>query len=96
MSGPRIIGCGSGQRHEVRSALLPGGSTREWRRIRATVLLRDHEVCAYCGMHATTVDHVLPRHSGGTDALGNLVAACTACNASKSDHVIGSKEKTGE
>lgn len=30
-----------------------------------------------------TVDHLVPRSMGGTDALTNLVAACCKCNSDK-------------
>ena len=66
-----------------KSALRSTGSTSLWRKIRAKVLLRDLETCYYCGQYATTVDHILPRKSGGLDTMDNLVAACTRCNLSK-------------
>lgn len=72
------------------SALLDGGSTREWRRIREEVLDRDQAVCAYCGGPADRVDHVLPRKAGGTDALTNLVASCNHCNQVKHDKLLTS------
>lgn len=49
------------------------------------VLKRDRYTCAYCGGHANTVDHVLPRSRGGQDTWLNTVAACGPCNHSKSD-----------
>jgi 5-methylcytosine-specific restriction endonuclease McrA len=49
------------------------------------VLRRDRYVCAYCGGHADTVDHVLPRCRGGGDIWFNLVAACQCCNGLKGD-----------
>ena len=52
---------------------------------RGGVMLRDGRRCAYCGGHATTVDHVLPRSRGGRDAWENLVACCVRCNNSKGD-----------
>ena len=45
--------------------------------------------CAYCGTpiepgrsgdNALQIDHVHPRHLGGTDDVGNLVPACRRCN----------------
>lgn len=39
--------------------------------------------CVYCGHAADTVDHLIPRLMGGPDSADNLVAACSACNASK-------------
>lgn len=52
-------------------------TTKRWRR------------CHYCGVRMTaenrTVDHIVPRASGGTDAFINLVAACSDCNQRKAD-----------
>jgi 5-methylcytosine-specific restriction endonuclease McrA len=50
---------------------------------RRGVLRRDAHRCAYCGGHATTVDHVLPRSRGGRQSWENLVACCLRCNNQK-------------
>lgn len=47
---------------------------------RRGVLRRDEHRCAYCGSHASTIDHVLPRSRGGQDTWENLVACCMRCN----------------
>ncbi|MEV4618508.1 HNH endonuclease [Asanoa sp. NPDC049573] len=52
---------------------------------RQGVLVRDGRVCAYCGGHASTVDHVLPRSRGGRNLWTNTVAACDGCNQRKGD-----------
>ncbi|MDR7275337.1 HNH endonuclease [Catenuloplanes atrovinosus] len=52
---------------------------------RAGVLVRDGRRCAYCGGHASTIDHVLPRSRGGRNSWANTVAACGACNQRKGD-----------
>lgn len=52
---------------------------------RRGVLRRDRDRCGYCGGHATTIDHVLPRSRGGDDSWENLVAACLRCNNKKGD-----------
>ncbi|HET9517230.1 MAG TPA: HNH endonuclease, partial [Actinoplanes sp.] len=49
------------------------------------VLARDRRTCAYCGGHATTIDHVLPRSRGGANSWTNTVAACERCNGRKGD-----------
>lgn len=49
------------------------------------VLERDKYVCAYCGGHGDTIDHVLPQSRGGPNTWTNLVAACKPCNNSKDD-----------
>ena len=52
---------------------------------RAGVLRRDRHQCAYCGRHAVTVDHLLPRSRGGTWTWSNTVAACGPCNHRKAN-----------
>ena len=37
------------------------------------------------GAKATEIDHVIPRSSGGTNSIYNLVASCRACNKKKSN-----------
>jgi hypothetical protein len=59
------------------------GSTRQWRRVRATVLARDLGRCQLClpgctGV-ATCVHHVYGRAVTGDD-LRYLVASCRTCN----------------
>jgi hypothetical protein len=50
--------------------------------------------CLHCGtklvvglageaLSTATVEHILPRHHGGTDTLENLGVACARCNATK-------------
>lgn len=52
-------------------------------------MARDGAQCYLCGYVFTevgrrmTVDHVIPRSRGGTDAWENLRPACLACNARK-------------
>jgi 5-methylcytosine-specific restriction endonuclease McrA len=52
---------------------------------RAGVLARDRHACAYCGRHATTVDHVVPQSRGGETSWLNAVAACAPCNHRKAN-----------
>lgn len=61
-----------------------GHSEDEWRRL----LWRYCGVCAYCGELAAERDHVIPVSRGGTDFIGNILPACRACNASKSDRLL--------
>ena len=59
---------------------------RGWARWRHVVLVRDAYRCHICGLDdppADTIDHVVPRHLGGTHALANLAAAHDRCNKSK-------------
>lgn len=71
-----------------------GGSTSQWRRLRAYVLDRDGHRCqmpvrggdgsnggATCGAFATHVDHITPRSKGGAFLdPANCRAACAPCN----------------
>lgn len=54
---------------------------------RDAVFARDRRCCVYCGTEGTpdtlSVDHVQPRVRGGDHSAGNVVTACTACNARK-------------
>ena len=56
--------------------------------------------CAYCGISEVDtgglleVEHFRPLSKGGTDALENLLYACTICNRYKSDYWAG--EDTSE
>lgn len=43
------------------------------------------ETCAYCGGKATTIDHLIPKSSGGLDTEDNMVPCCKSCNSSKKD-----------
>jgi 5-methylcytosine-specific restriction endonuclease McrA len=54
---------------------------------RNEVFARDGYRCVYCGRvlppDELTVDHVQARSRGGDRSRGNLVTACSACNARK-------------
>jgi 5-methylcytosine-specific restriction endonuclease McrA len=55
---------------------------------RRAVLARDHHRCAYCGNHADTVDHVVPRSRGGQHVWTNVVAACKRHNLQKGNRLL--------
>jgi len=56
---------------------------------RRLVANRARHRCEYCQIPEAfsaasfTVDHILPRSAGGSDALDNLAWACAGCNAAK-------------
>ena len=54
---------------------------------REQIFARDEYQCVYCGERFEpadlTVDHVQPKMRGGDRSGGNLVTACSACNARK-------------
>ncbi len=52
---------------------------------RPGVLARDGRRCGFCGGHANTIDHILPRSRGGRNTWTNTVAACGSCNERKAD-----------
>lgn len=42
--------------------------------------------CVYCGREQDlSIDHLFPRHFGGSDSSDNLVCCCKSCNSSKGD-----------
>ena len=60
-------------------------STRQWKKVRLSVLQRDNYTCAYCGGEANEVDHVVPLAEDKTHAYDpdGLVSACRKCNSAK-------------
>ncbi|MDQ2787831.1 MAG: HNH endonuclease [Chloroflexota bacterium] len=57
---------------------------------RLAIYIRDSFQCAYCGCdlrHAApadiTLDHLLPRSTGGDNSNTNLITACRSCNSSR-------------
>ena len=52
-------------------------------RFRLRIFESFHCKCAYCGEHAESLDHVVPRHRGGQTVIENLVPACLRCNGTK-------------
>lgn len=59
---------------------------------RRAVLARDNHECGYCGGHATTIDHIIPRSrwkgAGSANAWENVVACCRPCNSTKDDKLL--------
>ena len=54
-------------------------------KLRSFIFSRSNGKCVYCGAKATEIDHVIPRSSGGTNSIYNLVASCKSCNQMKSN-----------
>ena len=54
-------------------------------KLRSFIFSRSNDKCVYCGAKATEIDHVIPRSSGGTNSIYNLVASCRNCNQMKSN-----------
>jgi len=52
---------------------------------RRNILLRDNHNCQYCATKSGpfTIDHIVPKERGGSDAWENLVTACQPCNRTK-------------
>lgn len=65
--------------------LSPGVRPRfsKYRRLRAYLLLRDR-VCVACGTtDRLHIDHVVPRHQGGSHHPDNLQLLCITCHGKK-------------
>lgn len=76
------------------SALFPGKAGSKKRRNlenkRRRVYERDGHRCVECGRpeseeNPLTIDHIIPRSRGGTDAETNLQTMCFRCNQEKAD-----------
>lgn len=74
-----------------------GGSTRAWRRIRLSILVRDRWRCRLalppdargkCAVRADCVHHTRGRHVTGDDPR-YMIAACTRCNLKAGDPTTG-------
>jgi 5-methylcytosine-specific restriction endonuclease McrA len=78
---------------------MPGWGTRsrhergygwQWTKTRAIILARDNGLCQPCLANgrptpATEVDHISPKHKGGTDDHDNLQAICDQCHTAKTE-----------
>jgi 5-methylcytosine-specific restriction endonuclease McrA len=55
------------------------------------IFRRDGYTCQYCGTIGShlTIDHIIPRHRGGSHSWENLVTACPACNRRKGGRLAG-------
>lgn len=59
-----------------------------WQRLRAEILARDKGLCQMCladgrAVVARDVDHIVPKHRGGSDEAGNLQSLCVPCHQAK-------------
>jgi len=60
---------------------------------RLAIYLRDGMACVYCGATVEdgarmSLDHIIPRSQGGTNAAVNLVTCCRRCNSSRADRTV--------
>ena len=52
--------------------------------IREAICAHYGGVCQYCdALGAAEVDHIIPKHHGGTNTLGNATLSCRRCNSMK-------------
>lgn len=55
-------------------------------------LLKEHPYCSYCGNKVdesnSSLDHVIPKSKGGSNAKENLVLSCVSCNQRKGDKSV--------
>jgi 5-methylcytosine-specific restriction protein A len=73
--------------HSTESNTERGYGSR-WRKLRASVMMRDKGLCQLClASHRVTpaneCDHIIPKHKGGTDDPANLQMLCSPCHADK-------------
>lgn len=59
------------------------GYGHRWQKLRRAILMRD-PICRACDTDlSVTVDHIMPKAQGGTDAMDNLQGLCRACHTAK-------------
>ena len=70
------------------------------KRIRFEIFKRDSFKCQYCGACAPEVllqiDHIEPVSKGGSNDASNLITACAACNAGKTNKKLDDKTVLGK
>ena len=76
------------RRWDGRPSASRRGYGQAWRVKAARILVRDGKLCVPCRAAgrltpATMVDHITPKHLGGTDDAANLRAICRPCHARK-------------
>ena len=63
------------------------------KRTRFRIFQRDSFTCQYCGVRPPDVvlqlDHIHPVSKGGEDTEDNLTTSCVACNAGKTNKILG-------
>jgi hypothetical protein len=65
-----------------------------WSSLRKEVFSRDGYKCVKCGFSKNlTVDHITPRHAGGTDDLINLRTLCALCHEEVHNRKIFSEDE---
>ena len=57
------------------------------------VFIKDDFTCTYCAKPMSpktklTVDHIVPKAKGGTNAYSNITTACQCCNGKKADMLL--------
>ena len=57
-------------------------------KLRSYLFKKYNGQCVYCGAKATEIDHIIPKSSGGTNSIHNLVASCRSCNQMKSNKTL--------
>jgi len=61
------------------------GYGHKWRLL-SEAMVKAHPWCSVCGRRDDlTLDHIVPKARGGTDAVSNLRVACRSCNSAKRD-----------
>jgi len=68
--------------------------------VKQAIRARANYICEYChsperlSANRFTVDHVIPKSLGGSDALDNLALACRRCNERRYNFVAGIDPET--
>ena len=78
------------QNAEISGEEYQHGTLHGWQ-LRSYVFHRDGRKCRYCGSVKAKryeLDHIVPKSTGGTDRVSNLVVSCRECNDDKANRTV--------
>lgn len=100
MDKASLVQNGRGEIHTVGNAFLKPSVIRLEKMIhkprarvkltRREIFRRDNYSCQYCGSSSRdlTIDHIEPKHLGGSHSWTNVVTACSYCNHRKGGRTL--------
>jgi 5-methylcytosine-specific restriction endonuclease McrA len=75
----------------------PYYASTSWRTLRTKRLAMDNHTCVVegCGQRAIVADHIVARHAGGADSIGNLRSLCRTCDNQARERSDGTRRVPG-
>nr|WP_302578297.1 HNH endonuclease [Methanobrevibacter arboriphilus] len=77
------------QNRDLKKQLQQRNNKKVPKLVRKAVYERDNYTCLCCGIQTDlSIDHIVPRSSGGSNDMSNLQTLCRSCNSAKSDKYV--------